>query len=251
MLTLNQVKYLYPASNRGFTNLNLTVPAHHFCALIGPNGAGKSTLLHLMGRLKRPQAGQVAWHKRDLWQQAAGQVAQQIAVVLQQNEVSETMAVREVLQLARAPYQHSLLAPLPELMPDQLAAAGVAQSWLDRSLAELSGGQQQRVWLAAALVQEPELLLLDEPMTYLDLHQQRTWLHQLQQLSQQQLTVVAIMHDLNQVWRYCDMCVVVDDFHVVATGAPQAVLTPQLLHQVFGLEAEVVATKFGKYLVYE
>ena len=160
-------------------NVSARLPAHQITALIGPNGVGKSTLIQLLTAELLPDSGSVISQ------------AKHVAVLSQHNQLYEPLTVRELLQLSHATMDEELIETL-QLTP-----------LLDRSMFDLSGGQQQLAWLGFVLQQQPDLLILDEPTTFLDLHFQELFLKTLQRLQEKrQMTVLMVLHDLNQAFRY-------------------------------------------------
>lgn len=212
-------------------------------ALLGPNGAGKSTLLHLLSGTLRPRSGMVRWGGEDLVAMSRRTRARRVALVPQVFDVPFAFSCRELVALARTPYLPPFGGEGPE---DRLAVAraleGTETAHLaDRSVLELSGGERQRVLLALALAQEPELLLLDEFTAQLDVAHQIALLELVQSLcARSGLTVLATMHDLNLASLFFDRIVVLHQGRIVATGPPAAVLSRELIRDVYDCEAEIL-----------
>ena len=225
-------------------DLSLRVASGEFVGLLGPNGSGKSTLLRLLAGLLRPAAGEVRFAGRPVSEYSRRELARRVAVVAQEPVLPEGFTVAELVLLGRTPH---LRAFQPE-GPADFAAARRALAVVDcldlaeRRLGELSGGERQRAALARALAQEPELLLLDEPTTHLDLAHQQAMLAALARLNcEAGLTVLAIFHDLNLAAASCARLVVLREGRLVADGPPESVITPDLIGQVYGLDAQVIA----------
>lgn len=220
--------------------------------IIGPNGSGKSTLLRTLGRILAPTAGEVMLHGRAIASYTSRDVARQIGMLPQNPTAPEGLTVADLVARARQPHQ----SWLRQWSRDDDAAArralelaGVADL-ADRLLDELSGGQRQRAWIAFVLAQETEVILLDEPTTYLDLAHAIDVLDLVDDLHRDHgRTVVMVLHDLNLALRVATRLVVMDRGAVVADGAPAAVLTADLLATVFGLRAAVIANPVGAGLV--
>ncbi|RVU72064.1 MULTISPECIES: ABC transporter ATP-binding protein [Lactobacillus] len=250
MLKLEQVNFSYQ-NHALFEDLNLALPEHKITTLIGPNGSGKSTMFKLFTRAAKPSAGQVLLDEQDIWQLDAKKYAQKVAIVHQQNELYDEIKVIDLIKMGRLPYT-SLLADeqksdqeLVDRLLEGLEITGFSQKYMD----QLSGGQQQRVWLAVALAQQPEYLFLDEPTTYLDLHFQFQFLKILQKLNQEQgLTICMILHDLNQALQFSNQVVLLNHGKIQASGAPDQVITQDLISQNFDINCEVVKTKHGLFL---
>jgi iron complex transport system ATP-binding protein len=217
--------------------VSLEAHAGEVVALIGPNGSGKSTVLRVGAGGLRPSRGQALVDGKELWQLAAKERAQRVAVVPQDNPVPNGMFVREMVGLGRTPYVRLLLGPTArdrQVVEGALGAVGL-HDLAERRVDELSGGERQRVILARALAQEPSLLLLDEPTANLDLHHQVAMLELVRGLAREQgLAVVAAVHDLQLAALFCDRVILLSNGRVVSHGSPETVLTPTLLLETFG-----------------
>jgi len=210
-----------------------------FTGLLGPNGAGKSTLLHLLAGVLGPDGGTVRFRDRPLSGTRARERARSIALVEQSLPADTTQSVREVAALGRTPHR-SLLAGDSrrdlEVVERSLAAAGVVHL-AERAYSTLSGGEQQRVQLARALAQEPDVLLLDEPTNHLDASAQLETLELMENLATGGTAVAAALHDINHAAAACSHLIVLLGGKVVAAGPVQSVLTPELIHAVYGVRA--------------
>lgn len=243
------VSYQYPRQTRGLSDLTGVFPPGQVTTIIGPNGAGKSTLLQLLARRLPAQTGQVVLNEQPLDQLTTKQLAQQVAMVTQHHQLYDELTVREVVATGRLPY-HGLLRSVPanEVTP-YLEMAGLT-SLADELIQDLSGGQQQRAWLAAALAQEPAVLLLDEPTTYLDVHYQQQLMTQLRQLAAKGLTVIQVLHDINQAFRVSDWLWLLQDGQLVASGTPDDLRDTKLLGRTFATSIEIVTVPhLGPYIV--
>ncbi|ATQ05274.1 Fe(3+) dicitrate ABC transporter ATP-binding protein FecE [Salmonella enterica] len=222
-------------------NLALTIPAGKITALLGPNGCGKSTLLNCFSRLLSPQSGKVLLADRPLDSFSSRQLARRLALLPQHHLTPEGITVRELVSYGRSPW----LSLWGRLSVEDNARVNVAMSQTqthhlaERRLTELSGGQRQRAFLAMVLAQDTPVVLLDEPTTYLDINHQVELMHLMHELQTQGKTVVAVLHDLNQASRYCDHLVMLANGRVMAQGAPDEVMKPELLKTVFSIEAEI------------
>jgi iron complex transport system ATP-binding protein len=219
---------------------DLCVQAHpaEVLGLIGPNGVGKSTLLRAMARLMEPKRGKVLLADQDVWHASPREVARQLAMAPQASGMAWAITVEHAVSLGRAPHRGWLL---PYTVQDRMATeqaleqAGLSQL-RHRLLTELSGGEQQRVVLARVLAQEPQVLLLDEPTSHLDLKYQSGILGLVRQLAHQRsLTVVVSLHDLNLAALYADRLALLAEGRLLAVGSPAEVLTPERLSQVYGV----------------
>jgi iron complex transport system ATP-binding protein len=224
-------------------DLDLQLTDGSFTAIVGPNGCGKSTLLRALGRLLRPAAGQVLLDGRAIARTPTREVARVLGLLPQTPVAPEGLTVGDLVARGRHPHQ----SWLRQWSRDDEAAVAEALTWTDmadladRPVDELSGGQRQRAWISMALAQGTDLLLLDEPTTYLDLSHQIDVLELVARLhAERGRTVVVVLHDLNLAARYAQRLVAMDDGALVASGTPEEVLTEQLLADVFDLEARIV-----------
>jgi iron complex transport system ATP-binding protein len=224
--------------------LDLEVPHERVTVIVGANGCGKSTLLRGLGRLMRPVAGKVTLDGEDIRSLHTRRVASMLGLLPQQPMAPEGITVADLVGRGRHPH-HGLLrrwtAADDEAVAHALAATGV-DDLAGRRVEELSGGQRQRIWVAMMLAQDPAILLLDEPTTYLDIAHQVEVLDLLAHLNQDRgATVVMVLHDLQLAARYADHLVVMADGRVLRQGSPAEVLTPDVVRTAFGLEAVVTA----------
>ncbi|WP_448006544.1 ABC transporter ATP-binding protein [Agromyces bauzanensis] len=223
-------------------DVDCTVPGGRVAALLGPNGAGKSTLLHLIAGVERADAGSARLGERDLAALRRRDRARVVALAEQEVTDAPGLRVAEVVALGRTPYVGAFAGPgeLDRAIVRRCLEDAGLTDLADREYATLSGGERQRVNLARALAQEPELLLLDEPTNHLDVHAQLTMLGLLRELAHGGLTVLAALHDLSLAAGYADHVIVLTGGRVVAAGEPGVVLTPQLIREVWGVEASVL-----------
>ncbi|MBB6450285.1 iron complex transport system ATP-binding protein [Geomicrobium halophilum] len=225
-------------------DLTLQIPEGKITTIIGPNGCGKSTILKTLGRVMNASQGSVYLDGKSIHTQPTKQIAQKMAILPQGPEAPSGLKVRELVAYGRHPHQRGFAALHKqdyEMIDLALEQTGMAELG-DRSLDALSGGQRQRVWIAMALAQQTELLLLDEPTTYLDLAHQLEVLQVLQRLNEQQgRTIVLVIHDLNHASRFADHMVALREGAIVREGRPEDVMNTQVLRDVFQIEADVVA----------
>jgi iron complex transport system ATP-binding protein len=224
-------------------SLDLELTDGSFTAIVGPNGCGKSTLLRALGRLLRPTAGTVLLDGRAITSTPTREVARVLGLLPQTPLAPEGLTVTDLVARGRHPHQ----SWLRQWSSDDAAVVAEALAWTDMSeLADapvdaLSGGQRQRAWISMALAQGTDLLLLDEPTTYLDLAHQVDVLELIGRLhAERGRTVVVVLHDLNLAARHAERLVAMKDGVLVAAGTPAEVLTEQLLADVFDLEARVI-----------
>jgi len=223
--------------------LDLALDRGSVTTVIGPNGCGKSTLLKGLCRLLKPQQGRVLLEGRDIAAFPQRELALRMAVLPQTPLAPSGLTVTELVTRGRHPRQkwYQQFSVGDEAA---VAAALEATDITDLSevaLEDLSGGQRQRAWISMSLAQESDLLLLDEPTTYLDLAHQVEVLELVRRLNRELgRTVVMVLHDISLAARYSDRIVAMKDGVIMAQGAPSEVVTPELLWEVFGLRAQVV-----------
>ncbi|MEV0316985.1 ABC transporter ATP-binding protein [Streptomyces sp. NPDC050658] len=223
--------------------LDLAVPDGKVTVIVGPNACGKSTTLRALGRLLKPKSGAVLLDGEALAKLPTKKIAQQIGLLPQTPVAPEAITVGDLVARGRQPHQHwwQQWSEEDEKAVTEAMERTDVSALAERSVDELSGGQRQRVWIAMALAQDTDLLLLDEPTTYLDISHQVEVLDLVRQLNHDRgRTVVVVLHDLNQAARYADHLVAMKAGRIVAEGAPADVVTEDLVREVFGLECVVV-----------
>jgi len=213
-----------------------------FVGVIGPNGSGKTTLLRSISRALPPRAGLVALDGRDVYGMPSREFARRVAVVPQDTLVAFDFTVLEIALMGRSPRLGRFAVENSrdvEIATDALARTGTAHL-KDRSINALSGGERQRVMMARALAQEPEVLLLDEPTSHLDISFQFEIMDLVKSLNRERgLTVLAVLHDLNLASQYCDRLVMIGQGKVQASGSPEDVITSEHIRRVYGAEVWV------------
>jgi iron complex transport system ATP-binding protein len=222
--------------------LDVDIPEQGFTAIVGPNACGKSTLLRALARMLKPRAGTILLDGRAIGELPSKQVARRLGLLPQTSTAPDGIAVIDLV--ARGRYPHQSLLRQWSRDDERAVQAAMAATRVDdlaaRPVDELSGGQRQRVWLAMALAQETQLLLLDEPTTFLDIQHQIEVLDLCAELHEQGRTLVAVLHDLNQACRYATHLIALRDGKVVARGAPSEIVDADLVERVFGVRCRVM-----------
>ncbi|MBU7318507.1 ABC transporter ATP-binding protein [Paenibacillus oleatilyticus] len=224
-------------------NLNISIPSGKITALVGANGSGKSTILKAMARMMKPKQGSVFLDGKSIHQQSTKEVAKQLAILPQNPTAPDGLTVSELVTYGRFPHQKgfgSLTKEDREIVRWSIAMTGM-EEFYDRPVDQLSGGQRQRAWIAMALAQGTDILFLDEPTTFLDMAHQLEVLKLLEKLNlEERRTIVMVVHDLNHATRYAHHMVAIKRGTVAAVGSPAEVMTPEMLQNVFGIEADIV-----------
>ncbi|MCH7813863.1 MAG: ABC transporter ATP-binding protein [Planctomycetes bacterium] len=244
ILSAKELRFGYPGRAQFMGPLSFDVQAGQVWGILGPNGAGKSTLLRLCVGLAKPTGGRALLRGREVWGVRANDRARMIAFLPQRPEESPEATVREIVLLGRYPYRRYRLFESPDDV--RIAEAALRQtemlSFADRPIGTLSGGEAQRVYLAAALAQQPDVLVLDEPTASLDPY------HQLQIFSilgslaaDRNLAIVVATHDLNLAGRFCHRLLLLSEGKQAASGPPEVALDPQLLERVYRVRFQMVA----------
>ncbi|WP_440708582.1 ABC transporter ATP-binding protein [Herbiconiux sp. YIM B11900] len=225
-------------------HLDLLVPPGRVTSIVGANACGKSTLLRSMSRLLAPRAGQVLLDGAQVHRMPAKQLARTLGLLPQSPIAPEGITVADLVGRGRHPHQ-GILSRWSTADDEAVASALEATDTValaDRPVDELSGGQRQRVWIAMALAQQTDLLLLDEPTTFLDVSHQIEVLDLLTDLNRTRgTTIVMVLHDLNLAARYSDHLIALADGRLHAAGDPSTVLTEDVVRAVFGLENRIIA----------
>ncbi|MFJ7950892.1 ABC transporter ATP-binding protein [Lysinibacillus sp. NPDC096418] len=208
--------------------------------IIGPNGCGKSTLLGVMSRNNIPKSGHVSLESKDLIHYKPKEFAKKLAIVYQQNDVPKDLTIEKLVSFGRLPH-NTMLKRNQEDDQKAIDWALSCTNLLEKrhnDLEALSGGERQRVWIAMALAQQSEILCLDEPTTYLDIYYQIELLELVKTLNEEHgLTIIMVLHDINQAIRYSDQIILMKTGQVVAEGAPRAVITKEVIKDVYGVDA--------------
>ncbi|WP_042471295.1 ABC transporter ATP-binding protein [Bacillus ndiopicus] len=239
-MELQKIVVSHDGKKQHLQGVSTAIQRGKITTIIGPNGCGKSTLLNVMARNHSPLQGKALLDNKDLVHYRPKEFAQKFAIVYQQNDIPQDLTVEKLVSYGRMPY-HSLLkkndADDDKAVDWALACTSLSEK-RQHDLSALSGGERQRVWIAMALAQQTELLCLDEPTTYLDIYYQLELLELVKELNEKHgLTIVMVLHDINQAIRYSDHIILMSAGCIVAEGEPRNVITKQTVKEVYGVEA--------------
>ncbi|MEK5135503.1 ABC transporter ATP-binding protein [Bacillus sp. FSL W8-0645] len=222
--------------------LNVSIPKGEITVFIGSNGCGKSTLLRSLARLMKPMGGSVLLEGHSIAKLPTKEVAKQLAILPQGPEAPEGLTVHQLVKQGRYPYQNWLKqwSKQDEEAVNRALKSTKMEDLADRTVDSLSGGQRQRAWIAMTLAQETDIILLDEPTTYLDMTHQIEILDLLFDLNEkEQRTIVMVLHDLNLACRYAHHLVAIKDKTIFAEGRPETVINCDLVKNVFDMNCQV------------
>ncbi len=224
-------------------NLSVTIPEGKFTAIIGPNGCGKSTLLRTLSRLMKPMYGHVWLDGEQIQNFNTKEVARRIGLLAQNASAPGDISVRELVARGRYPHQplFSRWSQKDEEAVVQAMRATAIESLASQPVDTLSGGQRQRAWIAMVLAQQTEIMLLDEPTTWLDISHQIDLMELLSELNRNQgYTLAAVLHDLNQACRYATHLIALREGAIIAEGAPKEIVTAELIERIYGLRCMII-----------
>ena len=229
--------------------LSVTIPTGKITAIVGANACGKSTLLRALARLLKPKHGIVLLDGEDIHKLPTKVVATKLGILPQTPSAPSGISVTDLIARGRYPHQ-KLIRQWTADDEANVAAAMVATQTIElagRSVDELSGGQRQRVWIAMVLAQETDILLLDEPTTFLDLSHQIDVLDLLKDLNKQHArTIVLVVHDLNHAARYADHIIAMHEGSIIAQGDPREIVTEALVQQILGMRSQIITDPVSK-----
>lgn len=250
MKSKNQIKKLFEIENVSFSYSDELpnvlegfygyIEEGKITTIIGPNGSGKSTLLHLLTCENKNYTGSISLSGMPISSIKLRDFAKKVAVVHQKNIAPLDITVKDIVSYGRIPYKNFMMNNLNDYdykTIDKAIEITGLKSYENSMVSNLSGGQQQRVWIAMALAQDTDILFLDEPTTYLDIKYQLDILKLVKNLNKRYgITVVMVLHDINQAIRYSDNIIAMNNGHLAAIGAPEKIITENLIKDVYQLD---------------
>ena len=230
-------------------NLEIVIPERKITSIIGPNGCGKSTLLKAVGRILKPERGSVYLDGIDIYTLNTKEVAKKMSILPQSPKAPSGITVGELVSYGRFPHQHGLKKlTVEDKKIIQWAMDITKLSEYEVTLVDnLSGGQRQRVWISMALAQQTDIILLDEPTTYLDLAYQLEILELLYRLNKEQgCTIAMVLHDLNLASRFSDYIIAMRSGKIIEYGTPDEVICEDVLKKTFNINADIIKDSTSK-----
>ena len=250
MITLRDVRKSY-SNNVEIGPVDLQIPAGGVTALVGPNGAGKSTLLTMIGRLLGIDDGAIEVAGYDVSSTKSKDLAKIVSILRQENHFITRLTIRQLVGFGRFPYSKGRLTAEDEEIISQAIDFLELNDLEDRFIDELSGGQRQRAYVAMVLAQDTDYVLLDEPLNNLDMkHSVQMMQHLRRAAAEMGRTIVIVLHDINFAGHYADHICAVKNGSVVEFGAPEEIMTAEVLSRVFDTPVEVMDGPRGRLAVY-
>lgn len=237
-------------SNTIIEDMNLSIPKGKISIIIGANGCGKSTLLKTIARINKPKSGDILINNKNINKVKEKDIAREVAFLPQGPVCPSGLTVRELVAFGRFPHQ-KMIGGLnnhdKDIIDWAIKETGLSE-FADREVENLSGGQRQRAWIAMTLAQETDIIMLDEPTTYLDMSYQLEVLEVLQKLNREkQITVVIVLHELNNACRFADNIIGLKKGKIVCQGRPLDVINKENLKEIYGIDAKLQLSEDGSY----
>ncbi|WP_288222060.1 ABC transporter ATP-binding protein [uncultured Clostridium sp.] len=237
-------------SNTIIEDMNLLIPKGKISIIIGANGCGKSTLLKTIARINKPKNGDIFINNKNIKKVKEKDIAKEVAFLPQGPVCPSGLTVRELVAFGRFPHQ-KIIGGLnnhdKKIIDWAIKETGLSE-FADREVENLSGGQRQRAWIAMTLAQETEIIMLDEPTTYLDMSYQLEVLEVLQKLNREKkITVVIVLHELNNACRFADNIIGLKKGNIVCEGRPIDVINKENLKEIYGIDAKLQLSEDGNY----
>lgn len=232
-------------TNHVVKDLSLRIKKGKITTLIGANGCGKSTLFNLMTKNLKPHSGEILLEGKSVSQIRLKDFAKQVAIVHQYNTAPNDISVEKLVGYGRTPY-HGFGVPADSKSDEEKITQAMeithTAKYRDKAVSQLSGGQKQRVWIAMSLAQDTKILFLDEPTTYLDIRYQLQILKLVRRLNEEYgITIIMVLHDINQSLYYSDEIVAMKDGGIIAQGEPEKIITEELVRSVYGVDLQISA----------
>ena len=244
IFTVENLSFAYSKNGEDIIkDLSFSLHEGKITTLIGANGCGKSTLFNLLTKNLKPAQGKIMLRNENVAEKKLKDFAKEVAIVHQYNTAPSDITVQQLVSYGRTPYLSMGMSKDPKADEEKINwAMDITHTtkYKDKPVAELSGGQKQRVWIAMALAQDTKVLFLDEPTTYLDIRYQLQILKLIKKLNREfGITIIMVLHDINQSLYYSDEIVAMKDGKLIAQGLPEEILTEDLVHNVYGVDLRI------------
>lgn len=249
-IKIDNVSFGYTKKSKQLENLSFEIHKKEWTTILGPNGSGKSTLAKLLVRINKFNQGYISLDSKEIRNYSNKEYARKIAYIPQIIDIPEGISVYDFVSYGRNPWLGfaSRLSKKDHEIVEQALKRINAFQLKDKMMEELSGGQRQKVLVALAIAQTAEIIILDEPTTYLDIKAQFEVLELMYELHREGKTILTILHDINQATQYSDEIVVLKDGKVYDRGTPEKVVTEQMLREVYGVDSKLHKDGDKKYL---
>jgi iron complex transport system ATP-binding protein len=242
LLQTNQINYEHELTNFRLHDISLKINEGEIVSLIGPNGSGKSTLLRVISQLLKADSGEVLINNQNIKALKGKELAKTLTMLPQMNNYQLDLTVQELVEFGRHPYSGNKLklTKEDEEMVDWAIEVTGLEQYRHRLLPSMSGGERQRAWIAMTVAQNPKILLLDEPTTYLDISHQLDVMELVKELNRKyNMTIVMVLHDINQAAQYSDRLIVLKKGQLHYDGLPHCVLCKEMFESIFEIEADI------------
>ncbi|MGH4052675.1 MAG: heme ABC transporter ATP-binding protein [Clostridium sp.] len=251
MIHINNLSFSF--DQEVLKDININIETGKFYTILGPNGSGKTTLLRILSKSLNMDKGEIFIDEKELYQIKPKQLAKEMSVVSQSTEIEFDFSVQGIVLMGRTPHISRFCSESEKDIEIAKTAMEMTNTWelRNKSINALSGGERQRVVVARAIAQETKIILLDEPISHLDIHHQIEIMNQLKQLNQNKnITIIAVLHDLNIAAAYSDHMILMHDKVVYKDGTPEEVLTKEVIRKVYGLDVYITRNpKTGKTFI--
>ncbi|WP_082759722.1 heme ABC transporter ATP-binding protein [Abyssisolibacter fermentans] len=244
-MDIQNISFKY-SNNTILKNISFSVDKGDFLGILGPNGCGKTTLLKNLCNLLKPYDGKIFLGKEEIGKISCKSLAKRMAVVHQFDVISFDFTVHDIVLMGRMPYQKRYSSEIKRDYDVVEECMKKTETWKfrDKKILQISGGERQRVMLARALAQEPEILLLDEPISHLDIKHQINLLNLCKKLNlENNLTIIVTIHDINLAAKYCDNIILMQDGKIQAYDKPERVLTEKNIKKIYDIGVELIKNK--------
>ena len=223
-------------------DLSISINKGEITSIIGPNGCGKSTLLKSLSRMISPKQGEIFLESENIKNMKSKKISQKLCLLSQYNAAPNDLTVEQLVYYGRIPHKkwyETRTKEDTEILEWAIKETGLVE-FKERPIGTLSGGQQQRAYIAQALAQKSDILLLDEPTTYLDISFQLELMELVRQINEKlDITIIMVLHELNQASRYSDRLIIMQEGTIVADGRPEVVITRDIMRQVYCIKCEI------------